>query len=329
MDCVKTRTYASLLAGLCLVIGGCTRPEPPQPAPVSATSCAELSERICSETSHVSPICKSLQKVLELWSPEACAAALADVPATLHKIAQKRQKCVELTDRLCADLGPENASCTMATNMSKGFTSEKCVDMLGRYAEVLQSLKSKEAAPKPALSAEQFVKLAASSASLSFGPADAKVTVVSFSDFEDPSSARASSTLQALRQKYGEQVRLVLRQFPLPFHRNAHVVAQGALEAHAQGKFWQYYDKVLDNQSQLGREKLEGYAAEVGLNMAKFKKALNDRTYAAEVDADFKLGQEVAIDKTPALFVNGTRIANPADLAAVQGVIDQALKSAS
>jgi len=322
-----TRLRTLALTSGWLAVLGCNQPEakPPQ---VSATSCADFAERVCAEASHVSPICKSLKKSLELWTPEACAVALENVSTTLQKVAEKRKPCIELTDKLCAELGPNSKACSTIQSSAKGYTGERCAAMLSRYSDVRDDLKREDVAAQPGPTPEQLNKLA-SSASLAFGPADAKVTAVWFFGLEDPYSARATATVQTIRQKYAGQVRFVLRQFPLPYHRNAHIAAQAALAAHAQGKFWQFYEKALDNQSQLGRDKLDGYAAEAGLNVAKFKKAMDERSHSAEVEADYNLGRSVGVERTPVLFLNGQRVSNPADTAAVEQAIEQALKSPS
>jgi protein-disulfide isomerase len=130
-----------------------------------------------------------------------------------------------------------------------------------------------------------------------------------------------------LKAKYGDKVHFVFRQFPLSFHQNAHISAEASLAANAQGKFWEFHDKLFANQQKLDRESLEGYAKELGMNVADFKKALDDKTYAAAVDAEQKLGEEVAVDGTPTMFMNGKRVTNPTDLAELSKEIDAALKT--
>ena len=69
-----------------------------------------------------------------------------------------------------------------------------------------------------------------------------------------------------MKEKYGTRVRFVFRQFPLPMHENARGAAEAALAANAQGKFWEFHDKLFQNQSKLTREGLEGIAKEAGLD---------------------------------------------------------------
>jgi len=141
------------------------------------------------------------------------------------------------------------------------------------------------------------------------GPADAKVTLVEYTDFECPFCGKFAQNLDEVLEdkEIASQVRVVVKQFPLGFHRNAHLASQAALAANAQGKFWEYHDVLWNNQKALDRASLERYAEELGLNMKKFKKALDDGTYKDQVDAEFKEGQGFGVSGTPTWFVNGVR----------------------
>lgn len=301
---------------------GCNQPAPSKPK-VSPTACADYSKRMCKETGEESPVCASIKTTADLMPPEACVAALANVEFAVKKLGDKRKKCDELTTKLCADLGPATETCKMVTTHTKTFPPERCETMLSRYAEVLADLKRQEDRNKP-LSPEKLAKLSAGDVS-AFGPADAKVTLVEFSDFQCPFCSRAADTVHKIREKYGDKVHFVFRQFPLSFHQNAHVAAEASLAARAQGKFWEFHDKLFSDQQKLDRASLEAHAKDLGLNLAAFKKALDDKTFAATVDAEQKLGEEVGVDGTPTVFLNGARLGNPTDLAAISAQIDAAL----
>jgi protein-disulfide isomerase len=261
-------------------------------------------------------------------APEACAVALTNFDTSLKKITEKLKPCRDLVDKLCADLGPNTQSCNTVKSTTPAYSSERCSGMLSQYAEVLKPLKIQEDRQKP-LSPELIAELANGATAPAFGPADAKVTVVEFADFECPYSARAMASVQSMLEKYGKQVRFVFRQFPLTIHRNAETAAEASLAAHAQGKFWQFHDKAFNNQSLLTRSDIERYAKEVGLDVAKLKAALDAKTYAGAVAADLKLGEEAVVDRTPAMFVNGKRVMNPSDAAGLARQIEEALKTAS
>ncbi len=107
------------------------------------------------------------------------------------------------------------------------------------------------------------------------GPADAKVTIVEFSDFQCPFCSRVVPTIEKILKDYPKQVRLFFRHNPLPFHQNAPLAAEAAVAAEAQGKFWEMHDKMFANQQALDRAGLEKDAQEIGLDMTKFKAALD------------------------------------------------------
>jgi len=244
---------------------------------------------------------------------------------TLGKVKEQRKLCDQLASKLCGEIGKETDTCKLVETQTKQFQPERCKMMFDHYQEVLAELKKMEEKNKP-LSPEVQSKIAASDAP-SFGPPNAKVTVVEFSDFQCPFCSRAASVLTQLREKYGSQVRFVFRQFPLSFHKNAQLAAQAALAANAQGKFWEYHDLLFKNQSALKEPALEKYAQELALDPAKFKGALNDKSTADKVAADTALGNLAGVQGTPTMFVNGKRIQNPTSFDDVSKAIESALKS--
>ncbi|HVZ87802.1 MAG TPA: thioredoxin domain-containing protein [Polyangia bacterium] len=159
------------------------------------------------------------------------------------------------------------------------------------------------------------------------GPASAPVTVVAFSDFQCPFCGRAVPTVRQLETDYAGKIRIAFKQFPLPFHDKAHLAAEAALAANAQGKFWQMHDKMFANQQALDRASLEKYAQELGLDMAKFKAALDSGKYRDKVDAEDKEGAAAGVTGTPTFFINGTRLVGAQPAEAFKAVIDKELKA--
>jgi protein-disulfide isomerase len=158
------------------------------------------------------------------------------------------------------------------------------------------------------------------------GPASAKVTVVVFSDFQCPFCSRAVPVMKEIEDNYKGKVRLAFKQQPLAFHDKAHLAAQAALAANEQGKFWQYHDKLFANQAALDRPALEKYAEELGLNMPKFKAALDTGKYKDKVDSDAKEAAAVGATGTPTFFINGTKLVGAQPFPAFKTIIDQELK---
>lgn len=250
----------------------------------------------------------------------------------LERIETVRKTCDKLAADLCRDVGPKSESCQMVQAQTRTFSPERCTTMMDRYTEVLADLKKMEAANKPLTAAQQ--KKMVSGDAPSFGPASAKVTVVEFADFQCPFSAKAARVISDVKAKYGSRIRFVFRQFPLKFHTDAHRAAQAALAAHAQGKFWDYHDKLFavgpsnasnTQKPDLSRATLDSYATQVRLDSARFKKAIDNKEYAGKVDADMKLAVELNVQGTPTLFVNGKRLANATDYETVADAIEAAL----
>src|SRR5262249_167723 len=131
------------------------------------------------------------------------------------------------------------------------------------------------------------------------GGKNAKVVLQEFSDFQCPFCSRVTPTIKQLIDEYKDKIKIVWRNYPLPFHKEAQPAAEAAMEVYAQGgadKFWAYHDLLFANQRALSRADLEKYAEEVGgINMAKFRAALDNKTHEARVKAD-----QEAVDKAGA-----------------------------
>jgi len=285
--------------------------------------CGTYAAKVCEKAGNDSEICTNFKEATSLMSDAACTAGSKDIETTFKKLGALRGECEKLVKTLCDAVGPTTKSCTMVTTQTKQFPPARCKMMLEHVPQIIEDLKKMEAANQPLTNELQAAIVAAPVPS--FGPADSKVKVVEFSDFECPFCSRAADVVHQVREKYGDKVQFVFRQFPLPMHPHARDAAEAALAADEQGKFWQFHDQLFKNQRALERPQLEGYAKDAGLDLAKFKKSLDDKKFAPRVESDMKLGEQVAVQGTPTLFVNGERVENPTDLAAVTGMIDTAL----
>lgn len=141
-----------------------------------------------------------------------------------------------------------------------------------------------------------------------FGPRDAKVTIIQWSDFECPYCARASETLREIREAYPEDVRFEFRHLPLPTHARAIPAAIAALAAHEQGRFWEYHDLLFQQQRALSDADLEAYARMIGLDLPRFRRSLQDPQHEAMILADAEEGRRVGARGTPTFFVNGRKV---------------------
>jgi len=292
-------------------------------AAAAAGPCQKYAAALCEKAGKESESCQALTTSADILSPAACSAGLKDIAYSLKKLGDANKSCEDLVGKLCGAIGPTTETCNMVKTQTKSFPASRCKQMLEHIPEIMADLKKMEAANQPL--APELAAIIANSKGPSFGPTDAKVTVVEFSDFQCPYCSRAATAVDQIKEKYGTRVRFVFRQFPLPMHENARGAAEAALAANAQGKFWEFHDKMFQNQSKLTRDSLEGFAKEAGLDVAAFKKALDSKTYAAEVDSDMKLGESVAVNGTPTMFINGARVANPTNFEAISAQIEGAL----
>ncbi len=157
------------------------------------------------------------------------------------------------------------------------------------------------------------------------GPKSAKVTIVEFSDFQCPFCQRATETVKQVEQAYGNQVRVVYRYFPLPFHSHAMVAAEAGACADQQGKFWAMHDSMFANQDQLDPAGLKKQARAAGLDGAKFDKCLDSEATKATVQKDLAAGKAAHVNGTPAFFINGRPLSGAQPFSAFKEIIDAEL----
>jgi protein-disulfide isomerase len=167
------------------------------------------------------------------------------------------------------------------------------------------------------------------------GGNNAKVVIQEFSDFQCPFCKRVEPTVQAIEKEYGNKIKFVWRHMPLPFHKNAPLAAEAAQEVFAQkgaAAFWTFHDKVFnadgDDTARTDRASLEKIAQEMGVDMDKFKNALDNNTHKAKIDADAELGNKAGINGTPAFVINGYYISGAQPEGTFKKLINRALKEA-
>lgn len=164
-----------------------------------------------------------------------------------------------------------------------------------------------------------------SAAGASRGAADAPVTLVQFTDYQCPYCLRTEPTVAKIRAHYGDRVRVVVRHFPLDFHRQARGAAEAAACARKQGRFFEYHDALFENQKALALPDLEDRARKLGLDLGSFRSCLSARQSAAEVDADLEEARRLGISGTPAFFVNGILLSGAQPYESFVTVIDAEL----
>ncbi len=157
------------------------------------------------------------------------------------------------------------------------------------------------------------------------GPADAKVTIVEFSDFECPFCSKAEESVTQVMDHYAGKVRVVFRHFPLSFHSHAAKAAEAGACAEEQGKFWEMHKQLFSNQQKLEVADLKAHAAAVGLDATKFAECLDGSKTKTKVDADQKAGAEAGVNGTPAFFINGKVLSGALPFSEFEKVINAEL----
>ena len=128
-------------------------------------------------------------------------------------------------------------------------------------------------------------------------------------------------------KEYDGRVRLVVKDMPLSFHelaRPAHEAARCAGEA---GQFWPYHDRLFQEQPAFERHDLIGYAVDLGIERAGFTRCLDERRFAATVEADVSQARALGITGTPTFLINGRQLVGAQPIEAFRDVIDDLLKA--
>lgn len=162
------------------------------------------------------------------------------------------------------------------------------------------------------------------------GNPNAAVKIVEFADFQCPACGTAHPIVKSIIEKNQDKVYFVYRHYPLSQHKNAKLASQAAEAAGDQGKFWQMYDMIFENQkewsdSSNAKEIFESYAQKLGLDVAKYKDDF-DKTRSV-IEQDYADGNQVGVDSTPTFFINGQKHAGVIDASQFQALIDQASTS--
>jgi protein-disulfide isomerase len=160
----------------------------------------------------------------------------------------------------------------------------------------------------------------------SYGPSDAPITIIEFSDYQCPFCRRwYSDTWLQLREDYKGKIRLVYRDFPLfSIHSEAGPAALAANCAGEQGKYYEYHDLLFSSDA-FGAAVYEQYASQLGLNMTQFKQCITDKKFEEEVNADFQYASNLGINSTPTFFINGIPLVGAQPYDVFKQVIDQEL----
>ena len=158
------------------------------------------------------------------------------------------------------------------------------------------------------------------------GSPSAKVKIVEFGDYQCPACGLAHPIVNQIFEKNKDKIYFVFRNFPLPVHANAIDAARAAEAAGEQGKYWEMYDLIYQNQKEWSDlanagAKFREYAQKLGLDLKKFDGDLAGEI--AVVNADKSLGEKAGVDSTPTFFINGKKYPGVINESDFQKIIDQ------
>ncbi len=160
------------------------------------------------------------------------------------------------------------------------------------------------------------------------GSEDAPVLIQEWSDFECPFCGRFySDAYQQIKTQYIDtgKVRLEFHHFPLSFHQLAMPAAVAAECAGEQGKFWEYHDKIFEQQSGMNAFSFGIWADELGLNRADFDSCVESGKHEPRILADMQAGQAGGVQGTPGFLVNGKLVSGAQPFAVFQQIIEAEL----
>jgi protein-disulfide isomerase len=163
------------------------------------------------------------------------------------------------------------------------------------------------------------------------GSKDALVTLVVFSDFQCPFCKRVEDTLKQVSDTYGNDVRIVWKDNPLPFHPRA--IPSATLARYAYVKkgdkgFWEAHDLLFASNPKLEDDDLKTIAEKVGVSWDDVKKAIDTKKFADRFDASIDLASDLQARGTPHFFINGVRLSGAQPFDAFKKSIDEQLAKA-
>ncbi len=162
------------------------------------------------------------------------------------------------------------------------------------------------------------------------GSPTAPVTLVEFSDFECPFCRQTEPVLKQIQEQYGEQVRVIYRQFPLnDIHPRAQKAAEASLCADDQGQFWNMHDALFLEPVELEMASLREKAVAIGLETETFNECLNSGKYVQRVLADVRAGVLAGVTGTPTVFINGRAVSGAQPFESYVAIIDDELERIS
>ena len=237
-------------------------------------------------------------------TPPAVELSLKGVDTSTLTNRERREWAAEIAELKapCPEVQGSIAQCVREAKACKACLP--AAQLLLRLVKEGRPHKDREEAYKARFDPSR-VKTLSVDGSPFVGPADAPVTIVEWADFECPFCRIVTPMLDGLVHRFPGQVRVVFKFYPLDGHVRGEPAARAVAAAGRQGRFWEMHHTLFDNQDKLEPADIERYAKQLGLDLPKFRVDLTGAEVKAHVARDKAQGEQVGLDGTPFMFING------------------------
>jgi len=161
----------------------------------------------------------------------------------------------------------------------------------------------------PIAASAKLTSVKASDADHIRGNKNAKITIIEFADLQCPFSLKFHNTMKQVMENYPDDVRWIYRHFPLKSHKYARQAAEASECAGDQDKFWEYADKLFENQKKINSDYFSAAAKELELNIPEFENCLSSGKYSDKVNSDYSQGKQAGVTGEPGNIINGELVA--------------------
>jgi protein-disulfide isomerase len=212
-------------------------------------------------------------------APAAAKSASKDSAAQLSSLSTEQQAAVRALIRDTLVSNPE-----ILLEAQQAYETKQTMQLNERVATAFTGLKKDHA-------------------ELSFGPANAKITVVEFFDYKCGFCHAANTWVMDL-MKTRKDIRVIFKELPI-LSENSHYAAKAAIAAHKQGKYVAFHQAMMQSRGDLSPEQVQQIAATVGLDVEKLQKDIADPKVEAMIAGVRQQATELGINGTPGFVING------------------------
>ena len=277
------------------------------------------------------------------WVDQRVDSLLLDQEAAARKLSREALEKKEITDKTTAVTESDiKKFYDQNKDQFRSAPDQKEPDALDKVKERIQDYLQKQNAAqrrsdylaelrKKTPVTVRLVKPEPPKIAVSYGPQDpvlgdanAPVTILEFTDFQCPFCVRSQDTLHELLKKHPHDIKIVTRNYPLPFHNRARPLALAVLCAKEQGQYEPYREKVF-GKTDLDDKALVEEAGKLKMDKAAFEKCFTTQKYGPQIDKDIAEASTFGVNGTPAFFINGYALSGAQPVENFEELIRKAL----